>query len=352
MLGSDRESKGWKDGGAGVKAFLRRVFGDGENPLTWAIPLYSLWGIAVRIHILFVIYAIAQVIRSVVPSETGAAFVLPLLAAIFVLVLIHEYGHCIACRRVGGEADEIILWPLGGLAMVSPPHDWKSHLITVLGGPMVHVVLLAPLALAVRAVTGGWEAVVFNPFSPGAALATLSGSSEGGYALALGLWALHYANLVLLAFNMLVPMYPMDAGRVVHALLWRSMGERKATEITVIVGFVAAGVLAVVGVVFQQTLLLALAVFGGVTCYLERRKLKIEGGEPWSQAGDGWLRAGDDGEAAERAEEREAARREREALRRAQEQAEVDRILAKISASGMDSLTAKERRTLKRASGK
>ncbi len=352
MLGSDREPRDWQDRGAGVKAFMRRVFGDGENPFTWAIPVYSLWGIAVRVHLLFVVYAIAQIIRSIVPSETGAAFVLPLLGALFFLVLIHEYGHCFACRRVGGEADEIILWPLGGLAMVSPPHDWKSHLITVLGGPMVHVVLLPPLALAVRAITGGWEAVVFNPFSPGAALAMLSVSSEGMYIVALGVWALHYANIVLLAFNMLVPMFPMDAGRVVHALLWRSMGERRATEITVIVGFVVAGVLAVVGVVFQQTLLLALAVFGGVTCYLERRKVKMDGAEPWSQGGEGWLRAGEDADAPERTVEREVARREREALRRAEEQAEVDRILAKISATGMDSLTSKEKRTLRRASGK
>ncbi len=36
-------------------------------------------------------------------------------------VLIHELGHALAARRVGGHADGILLWPLGGLAFVG--HD-------------------------------------------------------------------------------------------------------------------------------------------------------------------------------------------------------------------------------------
>ena len=42
-------------------------------------------------------------------------------ATIFVfgmLVLVHELGHCFACRRVGGEADDVLMWMLGGLALV------------------------------------------------------------------------------------------------------------------------------------------------------------------------------------------------------------------------------------------
>lgn len=36
-------------------------------------------------------------------------------------VLIHELGHCLAARSVGGRAEQILLWPLGGLAYIA--HD-------------------------------------------------------------------------------------------------------------------------------------------------------------------------------------------------------------------------------------
>src|SRR6266480_4416405 len=41
--------------------------------------------------------------------------------ALFVIVLLHEFGHALACRQVGGQADQIVLWPLGGVAYVAPP---------------------------------------------------------------------------------------------------------------------------------------------------------------------------------------------------------------------------------------
>lgn len=41
--------------------------------------------------------------------------------ALFVIVLLHEYGHALACKQVGGTANRIMLWPLGGVAYVMPP---------------------------------------------------------------------------------------------------------------------------------------------------------------------------------------------------------------------------------------
>ena len=37
---------------------------------------------------------------------------------LFFTVLVHELGHCLACRQIGGEAHSILLWPLGGLAFI------------------------------------------------------------------------------------------------------------------------------------------------------------------------------------------------------------------------------------------
>jgi len=336
-------------GGAGqggrFRAAVRRIFGDGENPLSWALPLYTAWGIRVKAHLFFIIYIVAMLLSSLPQNAIGPGFMALAMLALFGMVLLHEYGHCFACRAVGGEADEILMWPLGGLASVMPPEDWKSHLWTVLGGPAVNAVLWPVFAVMVLALTGfAWSSVLFNPFDPGLALGAAQVSATGPVWLVTAVWWLMYINLVLLAFNMLVPMYPMDAGRTMHALLWRSMGQRRATEITVTVGLVTAGVIAIMGIVFSQTLLLALAVFGGITCWLERRRLRFETGDD-----PGYSVATipeDDADAGPSPRELRAIERE------AAERAEVDRILAKISESGLQSLTPKERKTLERASSK
>src|SRR4051812_6188669 len=41
---------------------------------------------------------------------------------LFAIVLLHEYGHALACRSVGGRAEKILLWPMGGVAYVDPPN--------------------------------------------------------------------------------------------------------------------------------------------------------------------------------------------------------------------------------------
>src|SRR5262249_51354296 len=73
---------------------------------------------------------------------------------IFVLVLLHEFGHAFACRQVGGEANRILLWPLGGVASVSPPQRPGATLWTVVAGPLVNVVL-AVILIAATSVGGG-----------------------------------------------------------------------------------------------------------------------------------------------------------------------------------------------------
>jgi Zn-dependent protease len=62
----------------------------------------------------------------------------------FVLVLLHEFGHVLACRSVGGTADRVLLWPLGGLAFVAPPARPGALLWSIAAGPLVNVVL-API---------------------------------------------------------------------------------------------------------------------------------------------------------------------------------------------------------------
>ncbi len=313
-----------------------RVFGDAENPLGWAVPLGRVAGIRVRVHLLFIVYAAAQLLWAIPRDTLGIAYQAMIIGALFVVVLLHEFGHCVACRRVGGEADDILMWPLGGLASCAPPETWRAHLATALGGPAVNVMLL-PVFAGLLAAAGHAGEIVFNPLKPALPLGAME-----SYGLA-AVWILHYVNVVVLAFNALCPMYPLDGGRIVQCALWRSVGLRRSMEISVVVGFAAAGLLGVIALVSEETMLLGVAVFGGLVCYDEKRKLRTE------EALTGAEYAVASSRAAEREAEREAGRRERERLEAAKLAEEEDRVLAKIAQEGMGALTAWERRVLEEA---
>src|SRR5437899_13060670 len=61
--------------------------------------------------------------------------------ALFLIVMLHEFGHALACRQVGGRANQIVLWPLGGVAYVDPPSRPGATLWAIAAGPLVNVVL-------------------------------------------------------------------------------------------------------------------------------------------------------------------------------------------------------------------
>src|SRR5258708_3733008 len=68
--------------------------------------------------------------------------------ALFLIVTIHEFGHALACRQVGGRADRIVLWPLGGVAYVDPPPRPGATLWSIAAGPLVNVALF-PILLVI-----------------------------------------------------------------------------------------------------------------------------------------------------------------------------------------------------------
>lgn len=335
--------------GGGFGNVLRRVFGAHDNPLSWGVPLGRVWGIRVRVHPFYLLYVGLTVAVSLFESRTGLLHTVPMMASLFVLVLLHEFGHCFGCRAVGGEADDILMWPLGGLAACAPPHTWRAHLVTVASGPAVNLALVPVTSALLLVIAGRWEWAWMNPLD-GSAVARLA--SPVSIPEVIAYW-LHRMNLVLLLFNVLVPMYPMDGGRIVQSVLWSRVGYRRSMSIAATTGLVAAGVLAVTALTPMYgtggTMILGIAVFGGLVCWQEQRRLAFESAGyaegPVASAGfvptDRW-----EGEPIEKVDRRAERRREREAV----EQAEIDRILEKIHRGGMGSLTGRERRTLERAS--
>lgn len=152
--------------------------------------------------------------------------------ALFVIVLMHEFGHALACRQVGGKADRIMLWPLGGVAYVNPPLRPGATLWSIAAGPLVNVALLLPLGTL-----GGRYllAEVFGPLQPQSDMATW-------------LAAVLSIDIALLVFNIL-PIYPLDGGQILRSLLWYVLG--RSRSFAVATGLGVLGAIALIGVALR-----------------------------------------------------------------------------------------------------
>jgi hypothetical protein len=110
------------------------------------------------------------------------------------------------------------LWPLGGIALTRPPQRPGPLLWTIAAGPLVNVLLFPVLGgLALLADHSGWAAI--NPDLPSF------------------LWALFWIDLFLLIFN-LMPVYPLDGGQILYALLWFLIGRADSLLIVSLLGMV------------------------------------------------------------------------------------------------------------------
>src|SRR5947199_6683370 len=105
------------------------------------IRLFRFAGVDVFLHWSWFLIAVFEI--STMKERYSSVFwnVLEYLA-LFVIVLLHEYGHVLACQQVGGRASKIVLWPLGGVAHVDPPPRPGATLWSLAAGPLVDLVLL------------------------------------------------------------------------------------------------------------------------------------------------------------------------------------------------------------------
>lgn len=163
--------------------------------------------------------------------------------ALFLIVTIHEFGHALACRQVGGQADRIVLWPFGGVAYVNPPQRPGATLWSIAAGPLVNVVLV-PVILLVRQMS----IVSAVPDLPKFVDAVL------------------FIDVGLLAFNIL-PIYPLDGGQILRSLLWFVMGRARSLLVATVLGF--AGIAAFIGyaILKGNVWLGAVAVFLLLNCW-------------------------------------------------------------------------------------
>lgn len=193
----------------------------------------TLFGIQINVHAswIFVFALVAWALSNPV-GPLHLAFAGTTVRAIFGIagsllffgsVLAHELAHSLLARSRGIPVRGITLYVFGGISLFereaadAPGEAWISAI-----GPLTSLVL-GGLFWGLAAVTQGPFAALF------------------GY--------LSAANVLLAAFNFL-PAYPLDGGRVLHALIWRATGSRaRATAIAANVGGAIAAAMIALGIV-------------------------------------------------------------------------------------------------------
>ena len=201
------------------------------------IRLFRFAGIEVFLHFSWFLVAAIYISGYIRRYELPVWGVLEYIS-VFVIVLIHEFGHALACRQVGGIANRIVLWPLGGIAFVDPPRRPGAYLWSIAAGPLVNVILLPVLAfvsmMAQAALPGSDVAVFFRD--------------------------LNFINAVLLGFNLL-PVFPLDGGQIVRGLLWFPFGEIRSLQISSVIGLLGGAILGIVGLMAGSVWWAVLAFF-------------------------------------------------------------------------------------------
>jgi len=203
------------------------------------IRLFKFSGITVYLHFSWFLIAAYEFSRrtGVYSSMVWAAFEY---LALFAIVLLHEFGHALACRQTGGVADRIVLWPLGGIAFVNPPRRPGAMLWSIAAGPLVNVILLPILSIALT-------------------LSRIGVDEPGDFGLFL--YHVWWINLGLLIFNIL-PVYPLDGGQILRALLWFPLGEIRSLQIASVIGLVGsiglAGLMLLLGTPIFWTAIMSL----------------------------------------------------------------------------------------------
>jgi len=210
--------------------------------MRWSITIGRIAGTAVKIHITFILF-LAWIAFSAW-NRGGAAAALDstlFIVLLFACVVLHEFGHIAAARRYGIKTPEVTLLPIGGVASLQRlPSEPAQELVVALAGPAVNLVI----GLALIAALGS------------AHLVDLTEIDNPNLSL---LGRLAIANLFLVVFN-LIPAFPMDGGRVLHALLAMRVGAARATEIAARIGQGLAFGLGFLGL-FGNPLLLFIAIF-------------------------------------------------------------------------------------------
>jgi Zn-dependent protease len=210
--------------------------------LNWSIRLFRIAGIQLAVHSTFFLllgyvawmgWSAAVEVHEA--GYLGALLASALLLVFFSCVVLHELGHAFAARAFGIRVPRILLLPIGGMAqMESIPKSPLKEFIIAIAGPAVNFLIIGILCCFVSIPWNEMGSFVSAIFSP----ASETEGPDVGW-----LQFLILVNFIMGTFN-LIPVFPMDGGRILRAFLATRLPYVKATFVAATV----AKILAVAGV--------------------------------------------------------------------------------------------------------
>lgn len=211
----------------------------------WSINLFRLFGIRLAVHATFLLLLAWAGYEAWAAGggAVGVAWNLAVVLAFFGCVVLHELGHALTARRYGVNTPRILLMPIGGMAQLDRiPRQPSAEFLITLAGPAVNFAIVAALA----------------PFYWRDLLSDEPVAMFGATNFALNLLV---ANAVMGTFNLL-PVFPMDGGRIFRALLASRLPYLQATWWAATVGKVLAAIFAALAAFWlERPLLFVLFLF-------------------------------------------------------------------------------------------
>jgi Zn-dependent protease len=122
-----------------------------RDPLSWSIPLGRLFGVTIRVHLLFPLFVLGMIGRAAYEKDAPAGLWVQaciVMGLLFLAVVLHELGHVFAARAVDGDAGEVMLWPAGGLMAAEVPSTPRAYLVAAAGGPLINLTVAVGVCLA------------------------------------------------------------------------------------------------------------------------------------------------------------------------------------------------------------
>jgi Zn-dependent protease len=309
-----------------------------RDPMSWSIPVFRLFGIQVKVHIFFIIVVLGLFWRELLLLQYDNVWWLDkfllTVVVLFGSVLLHEFGHCFGARHMGGEAREILIWPLGGLAYVEVPHRPKALFVMVAAGPAVNVAICLVCAIGISA--AGFTPSI-NPTNvplsgefanhrdnrtyttPDRVKLYKAGTTEEpsrdefmkkreeyekqnksrlkpsdteeyekaatamGYERAVApawvVWAyrIFWLNWALFLFNM-IPAYPLDGGQLLQSIIWARTDHRRGVVVAAYTGFAFAIVFLIVSIAANESMFGFLALFMLYSASMKLMQLEMDEG--------------------------------------------------------------------------
>lgn len=225
-----------------------------------SLTIFFIKGIQVRLHWTFLIFIAWVLLMQALARAPLHIAILTIseLLAVFVCVLLHELGHAFAARYYKIPIREIRLLPIGGLTyFTKQPANPKQEIVVSIAGPLVNIIIALAMIPFIPAGANLWH--------PNNIIIIHTGNF---------FHFLYNINVILTVINLL-PILPLDGGKITKGLLGLVFKPYTAFRIILSISTVCSLSLTIAGLLTGNLLFLIYGGFLLITLTIEKNNHTI-----------------------------------------------------------------------------